>query len=109
MLSQKPSTQPRTSLKALRTERSLTQAEVARAIGTSDIQIRRWEQGVCTPSPFYTRQLADYYKIELQDFIALLHQQETPSTYTQPREQDEVMQMDEALIVESDRSNTQYL
>ena len=45
----------------LRTERiqfGWTQAEVAKALGISVKTVRRWEQGLCVPYPYYQRQLS---------------------------------------------------
>ena len=82
MAPQNPRTLPvERSLKSLRKLRALTQAEVASALGTSDTQIRRWEQGKYTPSPFYLRKLAQYYHIALDDLLLLMHQEQPQARY----------------------------
>lgn len=82
MALQKPHMVPaQHSLKSLRKLRALTQAEVAKELGTSDTQVRRWEQGKYTPSPFYLRKLAQYYHIALDDLLLLLHQEQPQARY----------------------------
>ncbi len=49
------------NLDRLRTERirhGWTQAEVAKALGISTKTVRRWEQGLCVPYPYYRKRLS---------------------------------------------------
>jgi transcriptional regulator with XRE-family HTH domain len=51
-------------LAELRTERGLTQAEVARLVGAANpSQVSKWESGVVRPSRFYRRRLAAVFKV----------------------------------------------
>lgn len=50
-------------LKELRKERNLLQKEVAKAIGTSQANIGRWESGQNEPSSHYVIALADFFGV----------------------------------------------
>jgi ABC-type branched-subunit amino acid transport system substrate-binding protein/DNA-binding XRE family transcriptional regulator len=69
-----------TSLKNLRTARSLSQGEVAEAIGTNANTVSRWERGVANPSPHYRRKLADYFGIDPQELFADINSGEVTTT-----------------------------
>lgn len=51
------------SLRAARIHLGLTQAEVGRIIGTSDVTLSRWERGIIRPPKWRLHQLADLYCI----------------------------------------------
>ena len=50
-------------LKELRVESGLTQAQFAKAIGTSQKNISRWELGETEPSVYYLKKIAEFYHI----------------------------------------------
>ena len=50
-------------LKELRCESGLTQSQFAKAIGTSQKNISRWELGETEPSAYYLKKIAEFYKI----------------------------------------------
>lgn len=50
-------------LKELRNESGLTQSQFAKAIGTSQKNISRWELGETEPSAYYLKKIAEFYKI----------------------------------------------
>lgn len=50
-------------LKELRTEKNLTQEEVAKEIGTSQTNIGRWEKGLNEPSSSFVVKLANFFEV----------------------------------------------
>lgn len=79
-----------TSLKKLRIARSLSQSEVAEAIGTNANTISRWERGIATPSPYYRRKLAEYFGVDPQALFSDFNAEKIiiPETIIYPSEQD---------------------
>ena len=54
-------------IKQERERRAWTQAEVAERIGSTRINVNRWENGVTVPSPYYRRRLAELFEKSVQD------------------------------------------
>src|SRR5579859_6272827 len=75
-----------TSLKNLRTARSLSQNEVAEAIGTSANTVSRWERGIANPSPYYRRKLAELFRVDPQAFFSDLNGETDKTTGVLPSE-----------------------
>lgn len=50
-------------LKELREEKHLRQIDVANAIGTSQTNIGRWENGINEPAPSFVSKLADFFGV----------------------------------------------
>src|SRR5579885_1305306 len=50
--------QPRLRLTEARTQRGLSQQDVAEHIGTTHVNVSRWERGVTKPSPYFRRKLS---------------------------------------------------
>src|SRR5579885_2190594 len=50
--------QPRLRLTEARTQRGLSQQDVAERIGTTHVNVSRWERGVTKPSPYFRRKLS---------------------------------------------------
>src|SRR5436305_1104825 len=48
-------------LKREREQRGWTQSELAKRIGTTQINVSRWENGVTTPSPYYRQRLGELF------------------------------------------------
>src|SRR5436309_8776291 len=48
-------------LKREREQRGWTQSELAERIGTTQINVSRWENGVTTPSPYYRQRLGELF------------------------------------------------
>jgi transcriptional regulator with XRE-family HTH domain len=48
-------------LRAARERRSLTQQELAECIGTTFVNISRWENGTTFPSPYYRQKLCEFF------------------------------------------------
>ena len=58
-------------IKELRVERNLTQSEVAKAIGTSQRNIGRWENGENTPAAIYVKALAEFFCVSTDYLLGL--------------------------------------
>lgn len=52
-------------IKELRMKLKLTQAEFAVKIGVAEYTVRRWEEGVTSPSPMARRVIKELFGIEL--------------------------------------------
>lgn len=50
-------------LKELRTEKNLSQEEIAKEIGTSQTNIGRWEKGLNEPSSGFVIKLANFFEV----------------------------------------------
>ena len=50
--------QPRLRLTEARTQRGLSQQDVAERLGTTHVNVSRWERGVTKPSPYFRRKLS---------------------------------------------------
>ncbi len=80
-------------LKREREQRGWTQSELAEHIGTTQINVSRWENGVTTPSPYYRRRLGEHFGKSIQELGFIpesseeLHEEvapfpETPDSHT---------------------------
>lgn len=56
-------------LKELRSERSVTQRELAERLGVSDRSISRWENGTTMPDFDLLIELAKYYEVEVGEIL----------------------------------------
>jgi tetratricopeptide (TPR) repeat protein/transcriptional regulator with XRE-family HTH domain len=54
-------------LKREREQRGWTQSELAERIGTTQINVSRWENGVTTPSPYYRQRLGELFEKSIQE------------------------------------------
>src|SRR5689334_7800080 len=50
--------QPRLRLTEARTQRGMSQQDVADRIGTTHVNVSRWERGITKPSPYFRRKLS---------------------------------------------------
>ncbi|HEU5229236.1 MAG TPA: tetratricopeptide repeat protein [Ktedonobacteraceae bacterium] len=50
--------QPRLRLTEARTQRGMSQQDVANRIGTTHVNVSRWERGITKPSPYFRRKLS---------------------------------------------------
>src|SRR6266581_2989703 len=57
----KTTPQPRWRLAEARTLRKLSQQEVADRIGTTYVNISRWERGITRPGPYFRRKLCSLF------------------------------------------------
>lgn len=53
--------QPRTRLAEARLQRQWSQHEVADRLGTTHVNVSRWERGITRPSPYFRRKLCQLY------------------------------------------------
>src|SRR5581483_2559977 len=53
--------QPRQRLAQARNERRMSQQEVADHIGTSYVNVSRWERGITKPSPYFRQKLSKLF------------------------------------------------
>src|SRR6266702_5129357 len=67
-------------LKQERERRAWTQNEVAERIGTTQINISRWENGVTVPSPYYRQRLAELFGKGIQELGLIPESSEEVST-----------------------------
>ncbi len=71
---------PRISrLKWERERRSWTQSDVAERIGSTQINVSRWENGVTFPNPYFRQRLSELYGKDPEE-LDLVREQETSST-----------------------------
>ncbi len=56
-------------LKSLRSEKSITQAELAEMLGVSNRSISRWENGTTMPDFDLVIELAKYYEVEVGEIL----------------------------------------
>ena len=54
-------------LKREREQRGWTQSELAERIGTTQVNISRWEKSVTFPSPYYRQKLGDLFEKSIQE------------------------------------------
>ena len=64
------------SLRELRKQRGWTQAEVAEALGVTDLTVRRWELGQTTPSVYHVKKLCDLFEKSPEE-LGLLQQRQS--------------------------------
>lgn len=65
-------------IKELRLERGLSQAEVAKAIGTSQRNIGRWENEENTPASNYITALAKFFQVSSDYLLGLVDEFGSP-------------------------------
>ena len=65
-------------LKELRLERNLSQCQVAQAIGTSQRNIGRWENGENEPAAIYIKALAQFFGVSADYLLGLEDEFGTP-------------------------------
>jgi transcriptional regulator with XRE-family HTH domain len=63
------------TIKELRTEKGLTQLEVAYRIGVTPLSVSNWERGVSVPTVVKLRALAELFGVSSDD-IALMERDE---------------------------------
>lgn len=57
-------------LKQLRSEKAITQAELAERLGVSNRSVSRWENGTTMPDFDLLLELAEYYHVEVGEILA---------------------------------------
>lgn len=58
-----------TKLKVLRAERGITQADLAKALGTHQATVSSWEIGRTVPRPHTMQKIADYFGVSKDDIF----------------------------------------
>ncbi len=58
---------PLSHLKQERELRAWTQSEVAERIGTTQVNVSRWEKGITVPSPYYRQKLGELFNKSIQE------------------------------------------
>src|SRR5436305_9118039 len=58
-----------TILKMERLKRSLSQEELAEKIGTTYVNINRWERGKHQPTHYFRRKLCEFFAMSLQELM----------------------------------------
>src|SRR5438874_13117673 len=74
----------RSVVSRLRQEReryAWTQSEVAERIGTTQINVSRWENGITVPSPYYRQRLAELFGKGIQELGLIPESSEEVSTF----------------------------
>lgn len=56
-------------LKSLRVGAGLTQAELAKQLGVTNVTVSRWERGEAVPKPKYIKAMAKLFNIKGQDIF----------------------------------------
>ncbi|KDA99143.1 helix-turn-helix transcriptional regulator [Lactobacillus gasseri] len=56
-------------LKSLRVGAGLTQAELAKRLGVTNVTVSRWERGEAVPKPKYIKAMAKLFNIKGQDIF----------------------------------------
>src|SRR3989440_13086442 len=59
-----------------REQRDWTQSEVAERIGTTRINVSRWENGITTPGPYYRQRLGELFGKSTQQLGLILESSE---------------------------------
>jgi transcriptional regulator with XRE-family HTH domain len=55
---------PRTRLHDERVRRGLSQAELAERVGTTFVNVSRWERGITGPNPYFRKKLVQFFGLE---------------------------------------------
>lgn len=58
-----------TRLKVLRVKKGMSQAELAKALGTTQMTVSSWETGKATPRPPMMQKVADYFGVSKDDLF----------------------------------------
>lgn len=58
-----------TKLKVLRAEKNLTQAQLAKALGTTQVNVSAWETGRSVPRPPMMQKISDFFGVKKEDIF----------------------------------------
>ena len=58
-----------TNLKVLRAEKNLTQAQLAKALGTTQVNVSAWETGRAVPRPPMMQKISDFFGVKKEDIF----------------------------------------
>lgn len=59
----------KTKLKVLRAERGLTQEDLAKMLGTTQVVVSSWETGRATPKPAMMQKISDLFKVPKEEIF----------------------------------------
>lgn len=65
---------PNTQLRSERIRRGWSQEDVAEKVGTSSVNVSRWERGITFPTPYFRQKLSKLFEMSLQE-LGLLHEE----------------------------------
>jgi tetratricopeptide (TPR) repeat protein len=71
---------PLSRLKQERELRAWTQSHVAERIGTTQVNVSRWEKGITLPSPYYRQKLGELFNKSIQELGLIPQKNEEVST-----------------------------
>jgi tetratricopeptide (TPR) repeat protein len=71
---------PLSRLKQERELRAWTQSHVAERIGTTQVNVSRWEKGITVPSPYYRQKLGELFNKSIQELGLIPQKNEEVST-----------------------------
>lgn len=58
-----------TKLKVLRVKKRMSQSDLAKALGTTQMTVSAWETGRSTPRPPMMQKIADYFGVSKDDLF----------------------------------------
>ncbi len=70
---------PLSHLKQERELKAWTQSDVAERIGTTQVNVSRWEKGITFPSPYYRQKLGELFNKSIQELGLILQKNEEVS------------------------------
>ncbi|HEY6540904.1 MAG TPA: NB-ARC domain-containing protein, partial [Ktedonobacteraceae bacterium] len=74
-----PKPQPRSKLIEARKQRKLSQQQVAERIGTTHVNVSRWERGITRPGPYFQKQLSRLFGRTEEELDLALSDDAVPS------------------------------
>ncbi|HYT42177.1 MAG TPA: helix-turn-helix transcriptional regulator, partial [Methylomirabilota bacterium] len=73
---------PLSRLKQERELRAWTQSDVAERVGTTQVNVSRWEKGITVPSPYYRQKLGELFNKSIQELGLIPQNNEVVSIST---------------------------
>jgi len=90
---------PNLNLQEARSRRGWTQQEVADRVGTTVVNVSRWERGVTAPSPYYRQQLCVVFEKDAGALGLVVPVKETSQPETEPTSEDVPLDISETVLV----------
>ncbi len=79
--------EPLSRLKQERELRAWTQSEVAERIGTTQVNVSRWEKGITVPGPYYRQKLGELFSKSIDELGLIPSKAEEVDTSAPPSDQ----------------------
>ncbi|GHO43316.1 helix-turn-helix domain-containing protein [Ktedonospora formicarum] len=92
--------QPRLRLTEARIARSLSQQEVAEQIGSTHVNVSRWERGITRPNPYFRRKLCQLFGRTTEELDLAPSSSDTPVRANVEPEENEVAPQNETTTSE---------